>query len=290
MWQRKQYDNAALEIAKNYVAADGQCSIEDLATKVANDNNLNPDGIRTLVRLANVCAFQELFDKKAGDEDRMVEFKLGDAELVISKLHEDAREKVASAPAPTAPNYNRHLDYFGEFEKVANGDEEEEGEEVEELAEEELKEEQKADGPVVDKQKTKKLFEAATEKLEGEKKEAQYAWLRNMENAAQSVRVLSGTSSFGDMSTFEKDAVCSVGEDIIPELRALNYMVGGSLDAPLFGGEKIASVHNTHVVLPLTSEKKNVCTVLKNASQARYNSKECDRGLVLLRKGLSECQ
>ena len=63
MWQRNNYEDAAQKIGKEFAENRGNntVSINQLATKIARDNNLNPEGIRTMVRLANVAVFEEIF-------------------------------------------------------------------------------------------------------------------------------------------------------------------------------------------------------------------------------------
>ena len=67
MWTRKQYEDAAQQIGNAHTASGGAQSINDLALKVAQDNGLNPEGIRTVVRLANVAVFENMF-KSFGKE------------------------------------------------------------------------------------------------------------------------------------------------------------------------------------------------------------------------------
>lgn len=274
MWQRKQYEDAALQIAKDFAASEGTSTINELSTKVARDNNLDAEGIRTMVRLANVSAFQELFAKKASDGDRMVEYDLGDPELVVTALYSEAKEKVASAGAnrDNDAEYDRHIDYFGAFEKVAKSEEE--------VAEEELEEEAEADAPIVDKKKVKQLFSKAKKKMEEQEKEARVAWMRNMEDASQTLRVIGVEASFSK-EAFDKDAICLLGDTVVPELRALNLFTRGNKELSIAGGVKTAQVVERHVVLP-NEHTDQILKFVKEAHAARLQANEWAEGVSLL--------
>ena len=112
MWTRKDYEREARSIAKTFAATKGEQSIHKLAAESARANNLNPEGIRTLVRLANVDAFNEEFSKMSGD-DRILDFATGDPEQVIAELQNEAETKVASVQSVLSgvPGYDRAVDY-----------------------------------------------------------------------------------------------------------------------------------------------------------------------------------
>jgi hypothetical protein len=84
-WSEAEFTTRAQEIARSHVTL--KKSLNDLSEKVARDENLNPDEIRTLVRLANVATFQEIFKGKT-DGDKMVEFDVGAPEEVIRRIVE----------------------------------------------------------------------------------------------------------------------------------------------------------------------------------------------------------
>lgn len=275
MWQRKQYEDAAADIGKQYAESAGKESINDLSIKVARDNNLNPDGIRTLVRLANVSAFQELFTKCAG-EDRMIEYQVGEPELVISQLYKEA--KTAAVQEQTPQDYNQSDDYWGDFpgiEKVAQDDEEER-----EIAEEELEEEKEPDAPIVDKPRVKLLFNKAKEKIEEEAKEAEFRWVSCIEKAAQTLRVLSGRRAGFNKVAFDQDMVAAGGDQIVTEVKALNLYTGTN-KIPFCGGIKVAEVLERHIP-KLGKESEAVLGYLKEASEMRQYRDRCNRGLETL--------
>ena len=89
-WSESEYVAHAKGLAEQHLVS--KKSLNELSEKFANENKLNPEEIRTLVRLANVATFQELFKNKDGG-DKMIEFDTGDPEAVI-------RNMVSSASAP----------------------------------------------------------------------------------------------------------------------------------------------------------------------------------------------
>jgi hypothetical protein len=95
-WNEAEYIGRSSAIAHDFVTT--RKPLSDLCEKVAREEALSPDEIRTLVRLSNVAAFQEIFREKAraNDPDRMVEFDVGDPEAVIQRI----RDSVANPPRP----------------------------------------------------------------------------------------------------------------------------------------------------------------------------------------------
>lgn len=276
MWQRKQYEDAAAQIGKEYADSEGTKSINDLSVKVARDNNLNPDGIRTLVRLANVSAFQNIFEKCAGD-DRMIEYQVGEPELVISQLYNETKTAAAHTQG-TPDNYNQTTDYWGELPTLQKHAEEEE--EESEIAEEELDEEAKPDAPIVDKKKVKLLFNKAKDEIEEEAKKAEYHWVSTIEKAAQTLRVTAGGVPHFDKVAFDRDMIAAGGEDIVTELKALSLYTGTN-KIPLCGGMKIASVINHHIPA-LGKQSQTILGYLKEACEARRVRESCKRGIQFL--------
>lgn len=82
-WNEQEFIKHAQGLAEQHLVS--KKSLNELSQKFAADNNLNPEEIRTLVRLANVATFQELFKKKDGG-DKMIEFDTGDPEAVIRNM------------------------------------------------------------------------------------------------------------------------------------------------------------------------------------------------------------
>lgn len=96
-WTEEEYVKRAADIAKQSLVS--KKTVNDVCEKAAKDDSLNPEEIRTLVRMSNVAVFQQMFKQKdsAGDPDRHVEFEVGDPETVIQRLHQAAAEQPQSA-------------------------------------------------------------------------------------------------------------------------------------------------------------------------------------------------
>ncbi len=269
MWTRTDYERAGNKIGKDFVSGSSTSSINDLATKVAADNKLTPEGIRTVVRLANVSAFENVFSKSAGNSspDRMVEFEVGDPEVVISKLHKTATEKHT---VKEASDYNRNLDYFGDMpkdtpplEKTASA--------IPGVG---------IEAPVsatVSRAHVHMQFKRADDRMREQGLQAKAVWENNIEKAAQSMRVLD--NRVDARTFFEKEAVASLGDVVTPELYALRYVTspGTPKMEELCGGEKIASVIESHVA-HLSQEHVPIIEMIKEARAAREYYAKCTAG------------
>lgn len=272
-WTRNDFEKAALEIGKQFVSSGGKTSINDLSTKVASDNKLNIEGIRTVVRLANVSAFEQLFAKSAADKasDRMLEFEVGDPEIVVNRLHKDAQEK---HEVKTASTYNRTLDLYGDVVR--------DREPLEKTASavpgytSSTAQEQKP----VSRQAVQLQFKLASDRIREQGLQAKVRWSNTMENAIQSVRVCADTPA--KIATFEKNAVALFGEDVIPELYAINTAIyskrpgyGVATLTQYAGQEKVASIADGHIA---TVRKFDMLMQLvKEASDARKQYQLCKK-------------
>jgi hypothetical protein len=250
MWQRANYEEAAQKIGKDFAEnrANNTVSINQLATKVARDNNLHPEGIRTMVRLANVAVFEEIFHKHAG-ADKMFEFEVGDPEVVISTLYQEtksAMDKVAAAPC----GYDFGADYYGDLEAP-----------VQKVAEAPVEEPASYISPLQVKQR----FVQAQEKIAMEKQEHEFEWIDALEKAAKLFMV--AAPSVPACVTFEKDALSILGDSIVPELTVLKEMTGRCKQAFL-GGATVDSVVSAHVANP-SVETRGIIQMLKTAQEAR---------------------
>lgn len=261
MWRREQYERAALNIAKDYVDNNGESSLNDLATKVAQDGGLNPEGVRTLVRLANVSAFQELFPKKAG-EDKNIEFDLGDPEAVLSKLHSGARDKLASVEHEGATR-TFFQDYYGPMT------------EEEKIAEAPAPEPE----PVrVSPKVASHTLQRVRQSLEEQREEHTQHWLAEMEKGAQVYRAEFGLQSFAEKTAFEKDVISLAGESVGPELQLLSFLVAGKT-ARVCAGEDLTKVAEHHIGLP-SQRLDKVIKFVKTAFEARTKASECSRSVT----------
>lgn len=280
MWTRiDEFETAAQKIGKEFVSSGGTQSINSLATKVAQDAQLNPEGIRTMVRLANVAAFEELFNKRGLEKqaDRMIDFEVGDPEVVINKLHSIAKTAHAQT---VSSNYNPSLDFYGDFsspkiplEKTAS-------------AIPDFKVEASNEQNLVSPKQVNYLFKRAEDRLREEKKQLEHGWYSTLEKVAQSLRVLDNRVSA--RYEFEKIAVSVLGEEIVPELKMVQEMTNPKDATPvLFGGVKLATVIDNYVGNP-TPEQRAVLKMIKEAGDTRKNIHRCTSGLEWIKNNIPE--
>lgn len=270
-WTRKEYESAAEDIAQKYADSKGTLSVNKLAEDVSKTAALNPDGIRTMVRLANVSVFEKLFAVKTG-EDRMIEYEPGDAEVVINSIF--AAEKTACASHfATEEVYDRFQDYHGDLNpltKTANAEEHFVG---------------KTEDKKPTRQEAQYVIRGAREKLAEQKVQVEHRWALAMEKLAETSKVYAQTPA--QRIRFEKLAVAAHGEQVIPELRALNRARGLGVDAVLFGGEKLADVLDRFSAAP-SSNDAYMLDFIKGAQQARVEIKNLSHGVDVLDKELAK--
>jgi len=269
MWTRTDFENAANKIGKDFVAGNGETSINDLSTKVAQEGKLTPDGIRTVVRLANVAAFENLFSKAAsdGDKDRMLEFEVGDPEVVINKLHKNAQ---TTHEVKVPDTYDKSADFYSDLPKDA--------ELLEKTASAipgvELPEETSVP---VSKAEVRLQFKRADDRMREQAQQAKAFWTDKMEKAAQCLRSLD--SRIAARTLFEKHAVAMLGGEVLPELFMVRSLTspGNPSPAAVCGGEKIATVLKTHVAMP-QEEHIPIIAMIKDAHDARNFYNKCNAG------------
>lgn len=265
MWTRKEYESAAEDIAQKYAESKGALSINKLAEDMSRTATLNPDGIRTMVRLANVSVFEKLFAEKTG-EDRMIEYEPGDAEVVINSIF--AAEKTACAEYLTKDTaYDRFQDYYGDLDsqvKTANSEEHFVGKTAEKK---------------ITRQEAKFVLGKAREKLAEEKLQLEHRWVSYMEKLSENAKLFAVTSE--KRARLEKLAVSAFGEQVIPELRALNRARGLGVSATLFGGEKLADVLDRFSTNP-SSDDRFMLEFIDGAKHARVEIKNLTHGIDVL--------
>jgi hypothetical protein len=268
MWARKNYEEAANQVAEMFISSNGKDSINQLSTKIASLHNLNPEGIRTLVRLANVSAFEKTFAKRAEEKspDRMIEYEVGDPEVVINNLHKEALENVPEEKTA----YDRTQDYYGDIEK-----------QTEKIAEEIVPEPEK---PEYTAAAMKYAFVKSRERVFMASKQLESRWADQMDKAAQLART--GIRFVADQEVFEKNAAATLGETILPELRVLRSMVTPPDSGIIFGGVKVAEVLDKHVaVIPET--QRPIISLLKEARETRVEYENCRRSIEWIDKNSS---
>lgn len=89
-WTNVEFDAAADGIAQSFFAghANNGASLNELATKCARDNALNPEQISRLCKLVNTRTFETKLAAMQGD--KYVEFPVADADVVSSALMKTA--------------------------------------------------------------------------------------------------------------------------------------------------------------------------------------------------------
>lgn len=279
MWAITDYEQNASEMARKFVESAGQNTINDQAVKLAMDAQLNPDGVRTLVRLANVHIFENMMAKAAenGAKDRMFEFETGDPEAVLTQLHSTA--KVASVVRQEPSSDDRIIDFFSDVAVP---------EPLEKVASPVVMEEKPAPLSVNEHRELLTRFEKAAEKLRSERLEAQMVWYGEMEKAAAHLQATDSRSEF--RVRLEKDAVAHFGETVVPELRMLQRLTGTPLEVQVCGGEKVATVLTHHIPDPrvVRTQEQPILEAIKVAHSARKKSHLCASGLEWLSKHLSK--
>jgi len=271
MWMREDYEKAASTIAKEFAGGNGAVTINQLSTKIAEEAGLNPDGIRTLVRLANVNAFNELFAKQAGKDDRMFEFETGDPELVISSLHASAKLAMDYTPTVSLDNYDLLSDYYGDFPKTAEdkfpGEDQEEDEDADE-------DEENTDAPLCNKAEVSMLYNQAKDKVSEEKKASEIRWGLSMEKAACIARELAGRDVRFKKVAFYHDLIAASEGTCFEEVKGLHALLTEDMNFDVLGGAKIAEVVDTMAPL-LKGQTAEILQYLVEAREARYNWNKC---------------
>jgi hypothetical protein len=271
MWMRDDYEKAANTIAQEFAAGNGAVTINQLSTKIAAEAGLNPDGIRTLVRLANVNAFNELFAKQAGKEDRMFEFETGDPELVISSLHSDAKLAYEMPLSVELDGHNMLADYYGDFStKLA--------EEIENLEDDESTGgsecSAESQAPVLNKSEVTMLYNRAKDKVGEEKKASEIRWGLALEKAARVTREVAGRDVHFDKTAFYRDLVSASDGTCLDDIKGLHAFLTREENVDVLGGMKIAEVVDT-LAPTLKGQTREILGYLEEAREARYNWDKC---------------
>lgn len=275
MWMRNDYEKAADTIAKEFAAGNGTVTINQLSTKVAADAGLNPDGIRTLVRLANVNAFNELFAKQAGKEDRMFEFETGDPELVIASLHSNAKLAHVSSFPVQLDNHDMLADYFGGFAtKVAAESEDDEDEDEDDDEKECDEKDEECKDPVLNKAEVTNLYNRAKDKVTEEKKASEIRWGLALEKAARVTREVAGRNVHFNKTAFYRDLVSASNGTCLDDIKGLHAFLTSEEDADVLGGMKVAEVVDT-IAPTLRGQTAEILSYLEEAREARYNWDKC---------------
>lgn len=208
-WDNADFDREATAIARAFWAGREQngAPLNELATKTARDNGLNPEQIRRLCRNANTKAFEQKHASLKGEADRTPNFELADPEAVIQQLHqtiEQASTKHAEAEYPDlsneyAPAHNGAL--FAQ-EKIAT------------LYREVDAALPPQRSPLVELRRAEKLAQEMTY----ERHALNFAWDEALSKVAAQT-----TYQGWNHAEFEKNAVALFGADVLPELNAVRH-------------------------------------------------------------------
>lgn len=243
------FESHAEQITRSFQAGEGNGggSLNDLVTKVAKDLNLTPEQVSRLCKRVNVKNFEVKFAAMEGDKN--VKFELAQPEQVVATLFKDAEIKTAEA-----------ADLYPDLPKPAT----EPLLDSVKLASAEAHAARAASfipaTPPVDI-----LYERArkmTDVLEGRAKQADCAW-----NSAINEVIGRTKGMRWDHDTFEKSALCLVGDAALPELE----QVRSALGMPALGLEqtKVAFLVDRIDVRP-TQE----ALLIKRAADARKSCYE----------------
>lgn len=265
-WNESEYVRRAQEIATKHVH--GKTALNDLTEKTARDENLNPEEIRTLGRLANVATFQEYFKVKTAskDSDRMVEFEVCDPEAVIRRIVQEAQ-----VPAPeSATVLNDKLacelpDMMKEKRLGRKFDE------ITKTASEATERAPRRDMVVLNLQKLAADFEV-------EKVIEANRWEGQVSHLAKRFKKAAGYGP--DYDAFEKDAMAEFGQECFPELMALRQDLRRA-PVPTIAEEKLAQLQERHV-----TEETQELALLKTAMESRVRYVKLGRGLEWIAKNM----
>lgn len=264
-WNESEFVERAGRIAHDHAVT--KKPLNDLSEKVARDENLQPDEIRTLVRLANVATFQELFKRK-DDGDKMIEFESGDPEAVINRIVSSAQESPQSAnihndklaSAWDAPDMMVAKRLGREFDPPV----------TEKVASDDAPRPMRQDLAVLALQKLASEFEI-------ERISAGHRWESLTDKLAAEFRKAPGYGpAFSD---FEKDAYADHGMDAWPELKCVRETLRLPTTEP--SSTKVAELQARHV----TDDTRSLRT-LKQAMDARADYERFTSGLDWIRQNM----
>jgi hypothetical protein len=266
-WDNSDFDREASELARVFWAGQGLNGVplNDLATKVARDHDLNPEQVRRLCRAANTKAFEQKFASLAGEDDRSPSFPLADAEVVVQNLYQAVAHAEVAKTASYEDAYPALADELRpspavETEKVAFFDPTEIDQHLSPTRR-----------PEVELQRTEKnAHELSLLKMEND-----CTW-------SDELNALHARTRFLDWNhdAFEKNAVALYGGDALPELDSLRQL----LKLPPIGEglaredvtAKLASLQDRWVGAPDES-----IHILKRAMDARRTYTEIGEKLAV---------
>lgn len=267
-WNEAEFVQRAGRIAHDFAVT--KTSLNDLTEKVARDENLQPDEIRTLVRLANVATFQELFKNKdtSNGGDKMIEFESGDPEAVINRIVSSAGSEPQSAniqndklaSAWDVPDQMRETRLGRKFDEPVQ----------EKIAADDGPKPMRFDLAVL-------VMRKLSEDFGIERLRAGQAWEEKLNKLAAEFRKAPGYGPTFD--SFEKDAFSDHGMDAWPELKTVRESLKMAQSPPAMA--KVAELQARHV-----TETTVVGTMLKEAMDLRAEYERFTAGLAWIQKNM----
>lgn len=255
-WTEDDYVKRAAEIADHSFVS--KKPLNDVCVKAAQDDALNPEEIRTLVRLSNVAMFQRIFKQKAstGAPDRHVDFDVGDPEAVIQRLH-------AETPPQSANIMNDKL--AGEIPDMMAAKRRgfELDETVTKVASDDAPRPMKRDVAIP-------MLRKLAEEFDTRRLSAGYRWEAKMDAVRGAFNKAPGYGP--DIVAFEKDAFAELGDDVMPEMGALLASLGRASSIREGAREKLSEFH----LVEATFTKQ--LALLKEACDARADYEACVAG------------
>lgn len=270
-WNETEFIQHAQGIAAQHVVS--KKSLNELSQKFAADHALNPDEIRTLVRLANVATFQELFKRK-DDGDKMVEFDTGDPEAVIRNLVREGagpketanimNDKLAADVSPELPDLMREVRFGRKFDEPAE----------EKVAAETAEPPARTDVVIMSLRKLEAEYT-------NEKIAAGQHWESTLDTLTASFKRAPGYGP--DFKNFVKTAWAAYEDDLAPELAYLSDALRHDPYADLAPLAKLASARD-HVLV----ESSPQLELLQQAVASRKRYEKMASALEWVAKNMPE--
>ena len=259
-WTEARYEEKAAEIARQHGVT--RKPLNDVLEKVAREDALTSDEIRTLGRMANVKAFKVYFDEREKQgADRMVEFEVADPEVVIQRITTAAEKVVAPATVENdklafeIPDQMREIRHpTPPQEKVAAAPEEH------------------ALRPA-DQEKVAMALVKIADDLEIERIQLGHRWEREVTELTDRFKIANAHTP--DYGRFMLDALATRGRDAYPEV--VTVAQGLRLPIPVVSNEKIAELAVRRVVSDSPELK-----LLERAVETRFAYDECKRMLKVI--------
>lgn len=270
VWTEQDFDKAADTIARDLVQKG--VPINDTAEKIARDNALLPDQVKTMVRLANISTFLERFNTTKEGEDRTIEFETGSPEIVIQRLLKTAEQPQGIA---ALPEQAQQLSALSDFHDDLDMGGEKEASTIQ-YSDEDFPELKIGRGkPRADMVRLR--MEKVSEDLGAKLHAANQTW----EDALAELKwhFKRASVSEQDHLEFEKDAVAVYGNEGLLELGILRKELGKTQRA--WDTRDVEHIKQAHIAYP---SKK--LAMLDDAVKAKHRFLKMERGIKWIEENL----